>query len=176
MRRTTVATFVALLLALPIAHAQAPTAPPEAKRMSYFVGTWTFTGTAKDTPMGKGGPVTFRETCEAMPGGFSVVCRSEGKGPMGPTKAVSIMGYDAARKTYTYTAAESNMAPFTALGQNQGQTWTWTMDATEGGQKMTMRVTIKEGGPKGYDMNMEMSMDGKTFAPVMSGKATRAES
>ena len=179
MRKMIVATFVAALFALPIARAQTPqmpTAPPEAKRLAYFAGTWNFSGTAKDSPMGPGGPVTMKEVCELTGGGFALVCRSDGKTPMGATKATSIMTYDAERKTYTYTSAESNMPVFTATGRVEGPTWTWTNTSNMGGQKMTMRVTIKEAGPKAYDMNMEMSMDGKTFASLMSAKATRAGS
>jgi hypothetical protein len=151
----------------------APTAPPEAKRLAYFVGTWNFSGKANDSPMGPGGPITFKETCELMTGGFSIVCRSEGTTPMGPSKAVAIMGYDADKKSYSYTAAESNMPVITATGQTQGPVWTWTTISNMGGKPVTTRVTIKEGGPKAYDMAMEMSMDGKSFAPIMGGKATR---
>ena len=146
-----------------------PTAGPEHKRMNYFVGTWTFTGTAKDTPMGKGGPITLKETCELMDGGFAVVCRSDGKGPTGPQKAVSIMSYDAEKKAYSFTAAESNMPVFTASGQVTGPTWTWTTQASG----MTMRVTVTEKDPKAYDFVMEMSMDGKTFARIAEAKVTK---
>ena len=124
--------------------------------------------------MGKGGPVTFKETCELMEGGFSLVCRSDGKSPMGPTRAVAIMGYDADKKAYTYTAAESNSPVFIATGQVQGSTWTWTLESSMGTQKLTTRVTVKENGPKSYDFTMEMSMDGKTFQQIVAGKATKA--
>lgn len=173
MKNVVVALAVSLLMTLGTAGAQTPTAGPEHKRLAYFAGTWNFEGTSKDSPMGPGGAMAFQEVCELMPGGFSVVCRSDGKSPMGAVKAVSIMSYDADKKAYTYTAAESNMPAFTATGQAQGQTWLWSATSNMGGKTMTTRVTITEGGPKSYDMTMEMSMDGKNFAPIMSGKATR---
>jgi hypothetical protein len=151
------------------AQLAAPTAGPEHKRVHYFVGTWNFNGTVKDSPMGKGGPMTMKETCELMDGGFAVVCRGEGKGPMGPQKTVSIMSYDAEKKTYTFTAAESGMPVFTALGQVKGPTWTWTMQSSG----MTTRVTITEKDPRAYDFVMEMSMDGKTFARLAEAKVTK---
>ena len=174
MRRTVVATAMLLVLLLAASQAQAPPmAGPEHKRLAYFAGTWNFAGTSKDTPMGPGGPITFTQTCEMMEGGFVLTCRSEGKSPMGPVKSVSIMGYDAEKKAYTYTAAENNSPVITALGQAQGATWDWRSEMAMGPQKIITRVTMKEGGPKAYDFLMEISMDGKKFLPVVEGKATR---
>ena len=173
MRRFVAVAIVSFVVVPTLASAQMPTAGPEHKRMAYFVGTWNFTGTAKDSPMGPGGPVTNKETCELMDGGFAVVCRSEGKSPMGPTKAVSIMTYDAEKKAYTYTAAESNMPVITATGHVKGSTWTWTVESMMGTQRMTMRVTVTEASPTSYDFAMEVSMDGKSFARLMEAKATK---
>jgi hypothetical protein len=174
MRRLVYVAIAVVLVLSPIAVAQAPpTAGPEHKRMSYFVGTWTFTGTAKDSPMGKGGPITLKETCELMEGGFALVCRSEGKGPMGPQRAVSIMSYDADKKAYSYTAAESNMPVFTATGQVKGPVWTWTVQSPMGGQTMTTRVTVTEKDAKSQDFVMESSMDGKTFTRLAEAKVTK---
>jgi hypothetical protein len=146
---------------------------PEHKRLAYFAGTWNFSGTAKESPIGPGGPVSFKETCELLDGGFAVVCRSEGKGPTGPTKAISIMTYDVDKKAYTYTSAESNSPVLNAVGQTQGPTWNWRSEMGTGAQKVIGRVTVKEGGPKAYDFLLEMSMDGKKFMPIIEGKATR---
>jgi hypothetical protein len=156
-----------------VAFAQMPTAGPEHKRLTYFAGTWNFSGTMKQGPMGPGGPITFKEVCEMMDGGFALVCRTEGKGPMGPTRAVGIMSYDAEKKAYSYTAAESNMPVFTATGQVSGKTWTWTTSSMMGAQQVTTRVIVTEGDGKSYDFAMEMSTDGKSFARVMEGKSTR---
>jgi hypothetical protein len=153
--------------------AQLPTAGPEHKRLAYFAGTWNFNGTMKEGPMGPGGPISYKEVCELMDGGFALVCRTEGKGPMGPTRAVGIMSYDAEKKAYSYTAAESNMPVFTATGQVSGKTWTWTTSAMMGTQRVTTRVIVTEGDGKHYDFVMEMSMDGKSFARVVEGKSTK---
>jgi hypothetical protein len=174
MKRIVAATIALLFLAFTPARAQAPTPPAEAKRMAYFAGTWNFSGEAKAGPMGPAGPVSFKEVCELMPGGFSVVCRSDGKGPTGPTRAVSIMTYDAERKAYSYTAAESNSPVITATGQLKGSAWNWRSEGNMGGKKMTIRVTVTEGGPNAYDFLMELSVDGGAFTQLISGKATRA--
>ena len=176
MRRLTFVAiaFVLVLSSLAAVQAPMPTAGPEHKRLNYFAGSWTLTGTAMDSPMGKGGPMTMKETCELMEGGFAIVCRSQGKGPMGPQRAVSIMSYDAEKKAYSYTAAESNMPVFTASGQVNGPTWTWTAQSSMGGQTITTRVTVTEKDPKSYDFVMELSMDGKTFARLAEAKVTKS--
>jgi hypothetical protein len=174
MNKAIAAALVAVFGGSLIVSAQGPKPAPEHKRLAYFAGTWNFSGTAKDSPMGPGGPITFKEVCELLEGGFALVCRSEGKGPMGPSKSHSIMSYDVEKKAYTYTAAESNNPVFTALGQITGGTWNWTSESKFEGKPFTMRVTIKEGGPTSYEMAMEMSVDGKTFMPLMQGKSTKA--
>lgn len=175
MRKTMVAAALVALGALGVVFAQGkpPQAGPEHKRMAVFSGVWNFSGEAKASPMGPAGPVTFKETCELLEGGFALVCRSEGKGPMGPSKSVSIMSYDLEKKAYTYTAAENNMPVFTALGQVAGPKWTWSTEANMGGKPMKTRVTITEGGATSYSFQMELSLADGPFATVMEGKATR---
>lgn len=175
MRKTmAAATFVALgALGVVLAQEGPPKAGPEHKRIANFAGVWTFSGEAKASPMGPAGPVTSKDTCELVEGGFALICRSEGKGPMGPTKSISIMSYDTEKKAYTYTAAESNMPVFTALGQVSGETWTWNTESSMAGKPMKTRVTIKELGPTSYTFLLEMSAGGSPFAPVVEGKSTR---
>ena len=152
-----------------------PKPGPEHKRIEYFKGTWNFTGEAKASPMGPAGAVTFKEVCEMFDGGgFALVCRSDGKNPMGPAKSISIMSYDVEKKAYTYTAAETNNPVFTALGQVNNGTWNWKTESTMGGKTMAVLVTITEKGGTAYDFKMEMAMDGGTPTTVMEGKATKS--
>jgi hypothetical protein len=151
-----------------------PKAGPEHKRLEYFKGTWDFTGEAKTSAMGPGGAITFKEVCELMEGGFALVCRSDGKNPMGPSKAISIMSYDMEKKAYTYTAAETNNPVFTALGQvANGGTWNWKTESTTGGKTMTVLVTVTEQGGSAYGFKMAMAMNGGAPETVMEGKATK---
>jgi hypothetical protein len=175
MKKTMLAAVVALLFATKITSAQEgmPKPGPEHKKIAFFAGVWDFRGEAKAGPMGPGGPITFKETCEMFQGGFALVCRTDGSSPMGPTKSVSIMSYDVEKKAYTYTAAESNSPVFTALGQTANGTWTWGTESKMAGKVMKTKVTIKETGPTSYDFRMEMAMDGAAFAPVLEGKCTR---
>jgi hypothetical protein len=151
-----------------------PKSGPEHKRIEYFKGTWNFVGEAKTSAMGPGGPVTFKEVCEMMDGGFALVCRSDGKNPMGPAKSISLMSYDMEKKAYTYTAAETNNPVFTALGQVTNGTWNWKTESNVGGKTMAVLVTITEKGGTAYDFKMAMSMDGAAPTNVMEGTATKS--
>ena len=151
-----------------------PTPGPEHKAISAFAGKWSFEGKMNDGPMGPGGPVTFTETCEMFEGGFALVCRSEGKNPMGPTKAIAIMSYDSEKKVYTYYAVESGYPAFTATGKNVGKAWNWEAVSKMGDQTMNTAVTITLTSPTSQMFEMKMSTDGgKTWLPGVSGKSTK---
>jgi hypothetical protein len=167
------------LLALAVSgrSQEMPKPGPEHQAMGIFLGKWSFDGEAEEGLMGPGGKVTFTESCEWFEGGFALVCRTEGKNPMGPTRSLSIMSYDAEKKTYTYYAVESGFPPFLATGQHEGKAWRWHTESSMGGQTMKTEVTITEVSPTATTLEMKASMDGgKTWAPVMQGKSTKTSS
>lgn len=170
----TAAWCVAFALA---AGAQGPPMPkpgPEHEAMGVFAGTWSFTGEAKEGPMGPAGPIAFTESCDWFEGRFALVCRTEGTGPMGSTKSLSIMSYDVEKKAYTYYAVETGMPPFMAMGQREGKAWNWKTASTMGGQTMETRVTVTETSATSYTFEMKASMDGgATWTPIMEGKSTK---
>jgi hypothetical protein len=164
-----------------LGFAQEPAAPkpgPEHKKIEAFAGKWNFAGKAEAGPMGGGGAVTFTETCEMFEGGFALVCHSEGKSPMGPSKAMSIMTYDAEKKAYTYYAVENGFPPFLAIGQTaDGKTWNWKTETKMGDKSMMTQVTVTLVSPTSQTFEMKMSMDGgKTWTPGVTGKSTKATS
>jgi Protein of unknown function (DUF1579) len=163
--------------------AQAPQAPPapkpgpEHQRLAYFVGQWTSEGEMKPGPMGPGGKISATDTCEWFEGRFAVICRSEGKGPMGPVKNLGILGYSAEEKVYTYYGVDNSNMTMTSVprGTVQGDTWTYTDEGMMGGQKMKSRVTIKEMSPTSYTFKMEIQgADGK-WTPMMESKNTKVK-
>jgi len=168
---------VALQLA---AMAQAPQPPkpgPEHKRLEYFVGKWTSEGEMKPGPMGPGGKMTSTDTCEWFEGRFTVICRSDGKSPMGPMKSVGILSYSPEEKVYTYYGTDSSGMVMTTVpkGTVKGDTWTYTDESLMGGQKVKSRVTIKEVSPTVHTFTMEIQgADGK-WAPMMESKSTRVK-
>jgi hypothetical protein len=171
----------AALLASPIAlDAQAPQPPkpgPEHQRLGYFVGRWTAEGEMKPSPMGPGGKVTSDDMCEWFEGHFAVVCRSEGKSPMGPMKSIGILSYSPEEKVYTYAGVDNSGMAMTSVprGTVKGDTWTYTDEQTMGGQKVKSRVVIKELSPTSYTFSMEMQGPDGKWMPVMESKNTKVK-
>jgi hypothetical protein len=162
------------------AVAQAPPAPkpgPEHQRLGYFVGNWTSEGEVKPGPMGPGGKITSTDACEWFEGGFSVICRSDGKTPMGPMKSVGILGYSPEEKVYTYYGIDNSGMTMTSVprGTVQGDTWTYTDESMMGGKKVKSRVTIKELSPTAYTFTMELQGPDGKWAPMMESKNTKAK-
>jgi hypothetical protein len=169
--------ILVLLSTAALSVAQEPQMPnpgPEHQAISVFAGKWTFEGKMNDGPMGPGGPVSFTETCEMFEGGFALVCRSEGKNPMGPTKSLAIMSYDSEKKAYTYYAVESGFPAFMATGKNVGKAWNWEAVSKMGDETMHTAVTVTLTSPTSQTFELKMSTDGgKTWIPSMSGKSTK---
>jgi hypothetical protein len=162
------------------ALAQAPQAlkpGPEHERLGYFVGKWTSEGEVKASPMGPGGKMTSTETCEWFEGRFAVVCRSEGTGPMGPGKSISILGYSPDEKVYTYYGVENSGMAMTSIprGTLRGDTWTYFDESLMGGKKVKSRVIIKELSPTAYTFTMEMQGPDGKWAPLMESKNTKVK-
>jgi hypothetical protein len=183
MRRNAfLAAFVAVLVVVGSLTllAQTPAAPkpgPETQKLAYFVGTWTSEGEMKPSPMGPGGKITGKDTCEWFQGGFSVICHSDGKSPMGPMKSIGILSYSPEEKVYTYYGTDNSGMVMTSVakGTVQGDTWTYTDEGLMGGQKIKSRVTIKQVSPTVQTFVMEFQgADGK-WAPVMESKGTKVK-
>jgi hypothetical protein len=176
----TVTMAMSIVAAQPtMAQAPQPAKPgPEHQRLAYFVGTWTSEGEMKPGPMGPGGKMTSRDTCEWYEGRFAVICRSEGKGPMGPSKGLGILGYSPEEKVYTYYRTDSSgMMTMTTVprGTVKGDTWTYTDESMMGGQKVKSRVTMKELSPTSYSFVMDVQgADGK-WTTLMESKQTKVK-
>ncbi len=166
---TVLSGFAAAALALP----EPPKPGPELGRLEYFVGKWHSTGTMKAGPWGAGGPMSGDDDCAKMPGGFFVVCRSEGSGPMGAMHGLGVMGYDAGKKVYTWNGFNSMGENESAAGRVAGKVWTYTGEHSMGGSSFQTRYTITEGTAASYDFKAETSQDGRTWSPVMEGHVTK---
>ena len=159
---------------------QAPPAPkpgPEHQKLAYFVGNWTSEGEMKPGPFGPGGKITGKDTCEWFEGKFSVICRSEGKSPMGPMRSIGILSYSPEEKVYTYYGTDNSGMVMTSVakGTVKGDTWIYTDEGMMGGQKMKSRVTIKEVSPTVQTFVMEIQgADGK-WVPMMESKGTKVK-
>lgn len=166
---------LAATLSLTAQPPQAPKPGAEHKKLGYFVGKWTHEGEMKPGPMGPGGKATWTETCEWFEGGFAVVCRSEGKGPMGPMKGIGIMSYSTEEKVYTYAGTDNSGMTMTTVpkGTVSGDTWTFTDESMMGGQKVKIRVTVKQISPTEQTFLMEMEGPDGKWMPMMESKGKK---
>jgi hypothetical protein len=169
-----------VIAAAHIAAAQAPPAPkpgPEHQRLGVFVGTWNVQGEVHASPMGPAGKMSSTDTCEWFEGRFAVLCRSEGRTPMGPAKSVFIMSYSPEEKVYTYYSTDNSGMAMTTVpkGTVKGDTWTYTDTMMAGGQKIALRVTIKEDSPTQQTFRMEMAGPDGKHIPVIDAKQTKVK-
>jgi hypothetical protein len=176
MKRRMAAICVVMLMLASVAVAQAPQMPkpgPETKRLQYFVGTWKSEYELKPGPMGPGGKMASTDHAQMMPGGFFAVTHTDGTGAMGELHEISVLGYDAEAKVYTYDAFNNYGEAEHFKGTVQGDTWTWTSEAKMGGKPAKLRFTAKEVSPAMYTMKLEMATD-SGWTTVMEGKSTKA--
>lgn len=168
---------VAVSLAGSLPLAQAPEGPPkpgpEHQKLSRFVGKWTGKGDMKPSAFGPSGPMTWTESCEWFSGNFSVVCKSDGNGPMGAVKGLGIISYNPEEKVYTYYGVDSTGWSDLSRGTLDGKVWTFTSTGTMGGKPMHSRFTLTEVSPTKQTFRWEMSEDGKTWNLVMDGESSK---
>ncbi len=162
-----------VLAAAAAAQMQAPKPGPEHKKLDMFAGSWTLDGDLKPGPMGPGGKTTETEKCDWMDGDFYLVCHVEFKMSMGNGSGLTIMGYSADDKVYTYREFNSWGEFDDSKGSVDGDTWTWTNDQKMGNMTMKGRFIMKITSPTSYNFSYEISQDGTKWTLVMDGKATK---
>ena len=164
-----------ILAALILAGAAiAQTKPgPELKKLDIFVGTWTLNGNMKAGAAGAGGTMIENNKCDWMEGGFYLVCHSDYKGTMGSGTGLSVMGYSAEDKAYTFREFESDGEFVDSRGKLDGETWTWTNDENMNGTTVKGRFTIQMTSGSSYTYAFDMSQDGTKWSTVMEGKARK---
>ncbi len=158
--------------------AQTPAQPakpnPELKKLEVLLGSWTYTGDAKQSPFGPAGKVTGTETFSMMAGGFFMEDRWDEKDPLGTVKGLQMWSYDATKKSLAYTyftsAGESGSGTVTI----SGNTWTWLGSGiTYEGKPAYGRGTYTFTGAGAFTVASDASADGKTWARSFEGKWTK---
>jgi hypothetical protein len=167
--------FAGLALAVTmLAQETAPKPAPEHKKLDMLVGSWALEGDVKPSPMGPGGKTTENEKCEWMEGDFFVVCHVDFKtSNSGTGSGLSVIGYSAADKAYTYREFNSWGEFEDSRGMLDGATWTWTSDEKMGDTVMKGRFTMKFTSSSSYTFTYETSSDGAKWTAVVDGKATK---
>jgi hypothetical protein len=103
-------------------------------------------------------------------------CTPAGKTPAGPMKSIGIASYSADQKVHDYGTDSSGMTMTTVpRGTVQGDTWMHDDEGVLAGQKMKIRVTLKELSPTSTRSRWKSrGPDGK-WAPLMESKNTKVK-
>ena len=153
---------------------QAPPKPgPEVKRLAVFEGKWTGEGDMKPSPWGPGGKISSKDECTWSDGGWQLVCKGSSTGAMGNMSATNVMGWNGEEKAYKFMGYDSMGMMTMAKGTVSGNTWTWSGQDMMAGKTIHSRYTVVETSPTSYTFKWETSEDGKTYATMMDGKATK---
>lgn len=180
MTRTCLAVICALALLLGgrafAEEGKAPKPGPEHQRLAFFVGKWKAEGTMAENPFMPAGKFTSSDTCEWFEGRFAVVCRSQGKGPTGPTKGLAIMSYSPEEKVYLYYGLDNSPMAMAAVprGTVEGDVWTYTDESKMGDQIVKSRYVIKQVDKRSYTFRYEMQGQDGQWKTVVEGKTTRS--
>jgi hypothetical protein len=161
--------------ALSEAPAGKPAPGPENRKLGFFVGKWSAAGDLKPSPFMPGGKINSQDTCEWFDGGFAVVCHYNGIGPMGATKGLGILGYDAEEKMYTYYSLDSGPRSMTTVpqGTEKDGTWVYNDESRLGGKMVRSRYTITETSPTSYSYKWEILGEDGAWQTILMGKSTR---
>jgi uncharacterized protein DUF1579 len=141
---------------------------PEHARLDAFAGRWTIDGESE------GEKYTLTESCEWFAGRYHLICRREGKGPLGTIAGQSIMTWDSSAKAYAMITINSNGASILAHGTPADNVWTWngTLDIGARAAALKVRMTTTAQSPSVYSFFVEGSIDGK-WIPLEKGRSTR---
>jgi len=172
--KTRIALAASLLAAA--AFAAPPPGPqpsPEVARLGYFVGEWTSEAEIHPGPMGAGGKATGQSHCRWLEGNFFVSCMDDSTTPMGKLSGLGVMGYDAAKKVYTWSGFNNMGQAETATGTVTGKTWTYSGQNDVNGKTMKTRYTIVETSPTEYTFKFEAMTEGSAWTTVIDGKVTK---
>jgi hypothetical protein len=171
----TILLLTVLTASAAFAQMEMPKPAPEHKKLDMFAGAWTLEGDMKAGPMSPAGKMTESEKCEWMDGNFFLICHSTYTSSMGNGAGLSVMGYSADDKTYTYREFNSWGEFDDSKGSNDGDTWTWTSNEKMADKTVKGRFTMKIASPTAYTFTFEMSEDGAKWTTIMDGKATKSQ-
>lgn len=172
-RRSLAAGLVALVASAVASAQQAPSPGPEVKKLEPFAGKWKGEAEMKPGPWGPGGKMTSESECTWYEGGFQLICRESGAGPMGKMKSESVLGWSSEEKVYKYFGFDSSGMMGTAIGTVTGNQWNWTGSDRMGGKTIHSRYTLTLVNPTTQTFKWETSEDKKNWTLAAEGKSTK---
>jgi hypothetical protein len=178
MQRISVLLLVLMVCSATAMQAQAP-APkpdPEVKKLSVFLGHWTYEGESKPSPLGPGGKYTGEMACRMVLGGFFMQCRLTEKGPAGASQGLVLSGYDSVNKNFaTEWYYDDGSRPSGAISM-AGNTWNFAAKWAAAGKQIQFKSTfVPAPDLASATQKSEISVDGKTWTPWWETKFTKTK-
>ncbi|MBV9300847.1 MAG: DUF1579 family protein [Acidobacteriaceae bacterium] len=148
-----------------------PSPSPELKKLDYFAGTWKTQGQMKPNQFGPGGSFSSTDHWEWQKGNFFLVGHSEFKiASMGEGVELAVMGYDPAKKVFTYESFNSSGEHEVATGSFSGDTWTWNAGEQS---SFKWRFIEKVLSPTSFSAKFEGTQDGTNWNTVFEATYTK---
>lgn len=149
-----------------------PRAPDqELKQLEYFVGTWSTAGTLVQTPMSPGGSVTGADKAFWQEGHYFLISKQDYTTPAGKGTTMAVLGFDPARKVFTYDSFSSDGDHEVATGTHAGNVWTWVSDQPNSPQKWRYSQAIQS--ERAFVSSFEVSRDAKHWTTVFRSVSAR---
>ncbi len=159
-------------------QAQAPASKPnpEFKKLSVFVGHWTYEGEYKPGPLGPGGKATGEYTGQMILGGFFFQARWTEKGPAGETRGLDIEAYDPVDKNFVSNWYFSDGSRFSGVLTVSEKTYAFAGKFLLPGKQYQFKDTLIVAADfTSSTETAEISPEGKTWTPFIEYKYTKAK-
>lgn len=156
-------------------ESQSSSPTTEHNQLGYFVGKWTREFQVKPGSFSPGGKFVQTETNAWMAGHTFVLSHwsIHGEGTTGG--GLTILGYSATAKVYTYDSYSASGQAEHGTGTLNGDTWTWLSDHTIGNKIVKVRFVIKILSPAAYSFSFDTQGPEGTWSTTIEGAAKRIE-
>ena len=155
--------------------AQAPKPGPDVKKLETWVGTWTYEGEAKATPLGAAAKIAGTQTARMIAGGFGLEWTAEEKGAFGAVQWSETDVFDPATKTYPYFGVQNDGTLWSGSNTVVGNVWKATGTFTvKGTTYKTRSESTPSADGKSWTQKFELSTDGKSWMPWMETRLTKS--
>ncbi len=162
------------------AFAQQPNHPPtpsaEQQKLQLWVGEWVYEGERQTTFLGPGEKFTGRMTGRSILNGFGLETIFNEQSPSGETQRVEVDIYDPVTKSYPALAVSSDGSFDQGSFTMSGSVATYEITSVADGKQVKGRGTDAV-APDGMSSTNhgEISVDGKTWVPLYTYKATKVQ-
>jgi len=180
MKKIAILCLLLIVGSVSVVQAQAPaTAPkpdPELKKLTVWVGHWTYEGEIKPGPLGPGGKFTGEYDGKMILGGFVFQGRWTEKRPAGETRGLEMYRYDPVKKNFPTEIYIDDGSSYSGVMSINGNTFTLPGKFFAGGKLYEGRVVmINAADGLSMALKAEISTDGKTWTPFVESKYTKAQ-